>query len=611
MKSVLLLSLKGFRFDNINTLVAMHQPKFFIISKIFLLTTSMWLIMSACGTDNKEDTYQSFNVKLSISGDPERLNPMLSTNNINRQVFQYIFLPLADFDADKLELTPILAKEIPVPTKISSGKNKGGLSYKYEIKPDAQWPDGTAITAKDYEFTVKAVMHPEVEAGAWRNYLSEIVDINLDTINERAFEVVVGREYILSTELTSTIQLYPAHIYDPTDALSNISLEQLRDADLYQEVVSKDSTITAFASQMNSNKYSREVVMGAGPYQLKDWVTNEYILLEKVPNYWGDRYPEIKALNGFAERLEIQIIPDNTTALSLLKSGEIDILSGVGASEFKDMQGEAKYDSLFNFLTPQLMRYFYLLLNDRDPKFKNKKVRRALAHLVDVDAIINALEYGNAEPTVGHIHPSKPYYNNKLKPISFDIEKSKEILQQEGWVDTNNDGSVDKKLNGKKVELEIDFLITGSALSKNIALIVQQSAKDAGVKVNIITKENKLIVQENIKPRDFDMYASASVSDASADDPYSKWHTDLADPFESNDSGFGTPRSDQLLEQIRITTDPQKRLPLYLELQEIMYDEQPVIFLYTPKERIIVNKRFDAQASSKRPGYFANTFKLK
>lgn len=569
------------------------------------------IVFFSCSGDDSQAITEEFSIKIGLNADPERLNPMLSSSSINRQVFQYIFLPIADYDPEKLELVPILVKEIPKPTKITEGQYAGGLSYQYEFLPDAVWSDGTPITALDYAFTVKAVMHPGVLASKWRNYVKEIVAINIDPDNPKKMEVIVGREYLLSTEVTTTLQLYPAHIYDAKGALTAVSLDQLSDEDWYNSVIEKDSSLVVFADEMNSNTYSRDIVSGAGPYKLKDWKTNQYVVLDRIEDYWGTAYPDNIFLQAFAKRLEFQILPDETSALSLLKGGQIDVLPNVSGASFDGLQNDTKYNNDFTFLSPQIMRYYYLLLNNRDPKLNDKNVRRALAHVIDVKEIIANLEFGNATPTVGPVHPSKSYYNKDLKIIEFDLVKSAEILKNSGWADTNNNGSLDKMIDNELVELELNILISGSELGKKIALITQQNAGKVGIKINIEELSMRPMINERIRPRNYHIAALVATQDAAPVDPYSRWHTDLAVPNGQNDSGFGSERSDQLIEEIRITTDIAKMEPLYLELQEMLYDEQPVIFLYSPRERILVNNRFVALASPKRPGYFANTFKLK
>lgn len=158
--------------------------------------------------------------------------------------------------------------------------------------------------------------------------------------------------------------------------------------------------------------------------------------------------------------------------------------------------------------------------------------------------------------------------------------------------------------------MKLDFLITGSQLSKNIAILFQESAKKVGVEINIVTKKNALMQKENMSNFNFDMAALANSLDAAPDDPYSRWHSDNAIPGKRNQVGYVNKASDKLIESIRSTRDLDERKKYYLELQELMYDDQPAIFLYSPLQKIMITNRLNATTTTKRPGYLANTFTL-
>jgi len=213
----------------------------------------------------------------------------------------------------------------------------------------------------------------------------------------------------------------------------------------------------------------------------------------------------------------------------------------------------------------------------------------------------------------GHwrINATKEYYNKDLKPIPLDIDGAKKILADEGWKDTNADGTIDKKFGGKQIELDLDFYITGSSLSKNIALLMQKNAKEAGININIITKPFKDFKRENLKKRDYDLTTLFITQDMVLDDPYSRWHSDNDDPKANNDISYRSPKADALIEKIRSTKSDSDRNQYYKELQQVMYDDQPVIFLYNPTDKLIVGEKWKGSSTTKRPGYFAGTFEAK
>ena len=165
----------------------------------------------------------------------------------------------------------------------------------------------------------------------------------------------------------------------------------------------------------------------------------------------------------------------------------------------------------------------------------------------------------------GPFHPTKSYYNEVLPPVTLDVKKANKLLDDAGWKDTDGDDLRDKVINGQKTKLTIDFYITGSELSRNIALIYQESAAKAGVEINIISKKNSLMKKENIKKLKYDMAALAQGLDSSADDPYSLWHSDNALAGKTNISAYNNPQSDVLIEKIRLTRNIEERKEHYLK----------------------------------------------
>jgi peptide/nickel transport system substrate-binding protein len=94
------------------------------------------------------------------------------------------------------------------------------------------------------------------------------------------------------------------------------------------------------------------------------------------------------------------------------------------------------------------------------------------------------------------------------------------------------------------------------------------------------------------------------------EDPKAVWHTESDNPNGLNRMRFSHPRADALIDELRLNTNENERKKLFLELQEILYDEQPVIFLFAPLERLAFHRRFEADASAIRPGYRLGAFQI-
>ena len=576
-------------------------------SKFFLLAVIVTLLFS-CKTEPKSIT-EDTTINVALLSSLNKLSPMLTTTALAREIYVYMFYPMADYDPVTLELSPILAKEVPEGVRIEEGEYEGSIGYTYEIRDEAVWDNGLAITSADYVFTLKCALHPMVEAPSWRSYLGTLKDVITYDDNPKKFTVVTSDDYFLMKEASCTFEIYPEYVYDSSHVLRSFSTREFLDIEKINAIVDADSSLIAFANRMNGPEVGRDLMVGAGPYKFVEWVDNQYITLEKKENWWGEKIDSDSYLfKAYPRSIRYQFFSDNTAALTALKDGSIDVLTRIRSGDFSDMQsGDLKED--FNFLTPDILRYYYLALNNQNPKLSDKNVRRALAHCLDIDQIIENLDNGNGSRTVGHFNPVRSYYNKDIQPISFDLEEANNLLDNAGWVDSDTDGIRDKQVDGQKQDLSITYMASSGELGQKVGLLLQENARQAGINIDIQTKEFRLIRQD-LANQDFEITPLVLGQDVNRDDPYAKWHTDNAVKGKGNWFGYGDTETDALIETIRYTSDEDKRNKAYLDLQQRMHDDTPVIFLYSPKGRIVVNGKYDAVASAKRPGYFLNTFKL-
>lgn len=580
---------------------------------LFLLALSaIAFFTTTCKTERKENpateqTTKATTVSIRLTNEPKKLNPMLTTASWSLQVCRRMYPTLLDYDPFTLELSPVLVKTRPQINTIDEGARKGWTTYTYELLEEARWDDGSAITAEDYVFTLKALFNPNVrDAAPFRSYLRLIKDVTIDPENPKKFTVHTEGKYI-KAEYATGLFIFPKYKFDPDNLLGPYQLKDLCDPAQTEQFLN-DEKLKTFADQYSSPEYTRDKnkVGGCGPYQLEEWVEGERIVLKKKRDWWGDqladRYP---LLTARPEKLIFRPFSDAVTALTLVKSQELDVMTKVPEAQFEEFMESDIGKQYFEFETPDLLGNFFYAFNTKNPKFEDKKVRRAIAHLVDVDEIIKKVKLGYAEPVVGPFHPSRTHYHSGLKSIELDVEKAKKLLNEAGWTDTNNDGTVDKQIEGEQVEMSIDLLVSSNNRpSINMGIIFQNEAKKAGVRINIIEKANSALVAQ-LRSRDFDMFARGIGADLSGDDPKQYWHTDSDTPGGSNMMGFGNAQSDALIDAIRTELDEAKRKDLYYRFQEILYEEQPVVFLYSTKDRMIFHKRFkNVKTSIKSPGLF-------
>jgi peptide/nickel transport system substrate-binding protein len=455
------------------------------------------------------------------------------------------------------------------------------------------------------------LLYPAVEVHpALRILYSKIRNIEINKNDPKKFSVYTEMDYMLSDELVTNMEVFPEYFYDSLKVLRSFDLSDLRMKPISQEIENKVNKNVEFASKLNSAYFMRENVSGAGPYKLESWTTNNYIALKKKDKWWGDKYENLSYLSNNPSKIIFKVIPDKVTSFTELKSGNIDVLSGELGNDFVKMKNDQQYKDKFHFLSPLSTQYYAVIINNRNEIFKDKLIRKAVARLIDVDLLLKTFGTGGEMKAVSPIHPAKDYYDKSLKNIPFNIAEAGKLIKQAGWIDTNGDGSPDKIIGGKKTELKFSITITGKAFGKSLALQLKENAGKLGIEVEVVTRQGAKFKQD-LDDLKFDLAPIVGSQDLTDIDPFPEWHSSNISKGGSNVSGFTNPQCDKIIENIISTHDRKKRGQLYIDFQKLIYEEQPVIFLFIPTNNIIINKKFDAKASVKRPGYFANTFKLR
>ncbi|HEY0261748.1 MAG TPA: ABC transporter substrate-binding protein [Chitinophagales bacterium] len=561
------------------------------------------LVLYSCGGKKKKNE-----VRIHELSDTDMLNP---TNHQSAEATYYcaqMFQSLWNTNPTNLQLEPVLAKEMPTE---NYDEKTGLLTYTAELREDAKWDNGTPITVEDLIFSVKMYKAPVIQNEHYRPYYELVSDIVKDSTNPRKFTVVCNQKYILAKITVGEFLVMPRYVYDPKNLMEKFSIS---DFNTKLKEIENDATMKEFATEYNSEKYQREkgFIVGSGPYEFTEWTPGQRIVLTKKKNWWGDAHKDEYWFQAYPERLVYTVIKDQTGALTALKGLKLDVMNGIKNKDFvEDLQKSQKVKDNFNLSTPLSMAYTYFGLNMRNPKFTDVRVRRALAHLTDVDKMNKVIGYGLGQRITGPISPfKKGAYNDTLSFYDFSIDKAKALLAEAGWKDSNGDGIIDKEINGKHTEFNITFTYNaGNDMRRDAALIFKEAARQAGINVDVIPQEWSIYL-ENQKKHDFEMYYGAWIGAPSPEDPKQIWHTESINGG-SNYVYFGNAETDKLIEGIRSELDEEKRNDLYRKFQVIVHDEVPYIFIWSPTEKIAISKRFtNVETFIVRPGFNEAAFQL-
>lgn len=293
----------------------------------------------------------------------------------------------------------------------------------------------------------------------------------------------------------------------------------------------------------------------------------------------------------------------------MLRNKALDEVANMSIAKFNELKQDAYFAENYNFdtmWTPTYQRWFFNLNN---PILADKEVRKALARVVDYDLMINTINQGIARRVVGPVHPSQPYYARQIQPVTFDVQQARTMLQNAGWSDSDNDGILDKKVNGQSRKLSIELLsVMESEVNKQIANSIVENARKAGIEIRL----NNLKLSDITKRTREGNYESAML--ASSFPPvlaelYQQYHSKSIIPLGDNRAFFANPEADSLISAIRHERDAARRNQMYLRVQEVIYEEMPEVPLYTSYNRFITSKNYTPVFSPVRPGYMENLFK--
>ena len=569
--------------------------------KAFYYTISVALLMFSVGC--KSDTKTSIDIiNVRINEGPDGLFPLTSKTAVAGQISSKVYLPLADFNPETLVLEPVLLEEIPEPRIDTLGE-----TYDMRILKDAIWSDGKPVTANDVLFTLKLIANPYSEFGSIESTVKNIVSLSSANPAGKSFKIVFNGKYHLDLEAFTNLPILPAHIFDSKNSMSNYDYSSLVEHGDSLKTTT-DSTIfkTIAENALVQNKDFKNII-GCGAYSISEWMPGQRLTLIKNKNYWGDKEGKKRTeLQAFPKTINYLILPEESTAMAALKAGQIDILSDVPEESVDQIKNDPNLASHYEIATPDVLQYLYIGMNNNGIILQDVNVRKALAQLVNVDQLIQSLMGGEATKVFSPILSQKPYAVNNLKPVVYNPEMSAAILDQNGYSKKGKDGIRQFVKDGKTYRMSFSLLTTGKQLGKDIAGLFSEEARKIGIEIKIEVMDFPKIL-ERIKSGNYDMANLAVKQFPGLDDPYLAWNSANAFGKGSNYCNFSNPLVDRITESIRTVKSNKERTTLYQNFQRAIISHYPVIFLFTPKNRIIVRKDLNPVFSVKRPGYFENT----
>jgi peptide/nickel transport system substrate-binding protein len=573
------------------------------MTKKVLITLFISSILISCV---KERDLSQNTVISHILSQPDGLHPFNNNSVMRSYVFEYTQKVLLRLDLESLDYVPDLLKELPE----SSEDNK---TFYFELKDNISWDDKTKLTAEDVLFSTKIMLcHLTNNSQIRPIYNSVIKAIEVDQNNPLKFTMHAQDINWTAKTIMGGIYIQQKRYWDPEGVLDNITFQQILDKD-FEETDEISDWFNKFNN--SDNGFKPENLKGLGPYEVSEWETSQYITLKRKDNWWGaqDTFIYNKA---YPEKIIFKIIKEDASSYLALKNQEIDVTTSIGTVKLMKLQEKDYFNN--NYDSDFLDRYgmSYIGLNMRPDGIKHKPffvdqiVRRAIAHTIPIDEIIEVMMHGKATRLTANVSPLKKTYNDTLKLLPLDIEKAKRLLDKAGWVDTDGDNIRDKMINGVKTPFIFKFSYMSSPISTEMILMMKESMYKAGIVADPTPMDFSLFYK-NAGDHKFDAMLGGWGSSAAYSNPVQLWHTSSWVNKGSNFCGFGDAESDALIKEANNTIDYKTHRDALLKLQAKIYNDQPYIFLYISQRKFAMHKRFNNRDMFfEFPGVMLNNLQL-
>ncbi len=466
-----------------------------------------------------------------MAGNPTHLNPLLSGyNQVDADLVSLIFSGLTEIN-ERGEVVPDLARKWDI--------SEDGLIYTFYLRPDVRWHDGESFTADDVVFTIEALQDPNFQGPPELATLWQAVAAEKQSDHIVSFTL---REPFAPFLAYTTVGILPKHILEGVPA-----------------------------RELPRHPFSAHPV-GTGSFRLLE-LTAEHALLEANPYYYGQK--------PYLDKVEFLFYREYGEIFAAYQRGEVEGISRVLPP---DLDRVRQVEGL-NLYSTWLPRYTLIFLNLEAPAFQEKEVRQALLWAIDRQRIIDQILDGQGLVVDSPILPNSWAYDEDIPRYDYNPQQAKDLLEEAGWVDTNNDGVREKE----GVALEFPLLTNDDPL--RVRIIEEIARELAEVGVGVRTQTLGYGVSERLQSHHFTAVLYGWGDLPPDPDLYEMWHSTQATDEGQNYGGFANRDVDEILEQARLINDSAQRRELYRRFQEIFAQEVPALLLYYPIYNYAVSER--------------------
>jgi len=502
---------------------------------------------------------------VSLRGEPKTLNPLIATDARSREVIGVMHADLIHINRATQLTEPALAKS----WKISPD----GLTYTLSLRQGIKFSDGRPLDADDVLFSFRVYLDENVHAPQRDLLIVGGKPIVVRKVGAQTVVFQLAKTYGVGERLFDGLAILPRHLLEKS----------------YRE---------GKLGQIGSLAAGADQWAGLGPFRLKEYVAGQRLVLQRNPYYWksdakGHRLP-------YVDELVFLFVPNADAQVLKFQSGETDTISQLGAENFSVLSKQQRGYTMVDAGPGLEYNFLFFNLSDAGEKtspemqrkqkwFREVKFRQAVSAAVDREAIVRLVYQGRGAALWGLVAPgNRRWGNEKLARPARSLERARTLLKEAGfsWSTGPSGESTLLDSGGKPVEFSILTSSTNADRAKMAALI-QDDLRQLGMRVQVVPLESRSLLDRATQSKDYDACIMGIASyDADPNPDISVWLSSgglhLWNPSQAHPATPWEAEIDSLIEEQMSARTFEQRKKLYDRAQEILAENQPMIFLASP-----------------------------
>ncbi|MGB2644458.1 MAG: ABC transporter substrate-binding protein [Candidatus Acidiferrum sp.] len=502
---------------------------------------------------------------VSLRAEPKTLNPLTAADSPSREVIAAMQADLIHINRATQLTEPALAKS----WKVSAD----GLRYTLVLRKGLRFSDGQPLDADDVLFSFRVYLDENVHATQRDQLIVGGKPISVTKLDSHTVVFQFAKPYGAGERLFDGFAILPRHLLEKPYAEGKLG--QL------------------WSPSTPPNEWA-----GLGPFRLKEYVAGQKLGLERNPYYWksdakGNRLP-------YLDELDFLFVPSADAQVLRFQSGETDVITRLGADNFSVLSRRQR-GYIMSDAGPGLeFNFLFFNLNDLGEKssvdlarkqkwFRDVKFRQAVSAAIDREAIVRLVYQGRGAALWGPVTPGdRRWIDTAIPHPPRSLDRARALLKDAGFTWSTSSNGDSTLLDADRNPVEFSILTSSSNAERTkMATLIQDDLKQLGMRVQIVPLEFRSLIDRVTQTKEYDASVlGLTTFDADPTPDMNVWlssgGTHLWNPSQSRPATAWEAEIDRLMEQQLSTPGYAQRKKLYDRVQEILAENQPMIFLASP-----------------------------